>query len=257
MKLLIDAGNTRVKWALHDGAGFDGRFLATGEAIHAVDNAIPDMIGQVEAALADNQSEQLSEIAVVSVGGADLRADMVAALSERFHVDPRMLLSESGFGRLVNGYSDPEQLGADRWIAMIGAAASPIGSICLVDAGTAITVDVVDAAGAHLGGIILPGISLMQESLFERTGDIGRFAQRERSDAAEAGLGRGTLAAVHHGALHAAAGAVRSVCSARHVDQLLITGGDAELLLPLLADFAPEHRPHLVLEGAAIRRQQP
>src|SRR6202034_3800599 len=81
------------------------------------------------------------------------------------------------FNGLTNGYLDPSLLGADRWLALIGAWTKASGALCVVDAGTAVKVDAVDAKGQHLGGLIAPGIHMMREALMNKTSDIAKEAQ--------------------------------------------------------------------------------
>ena len=156
----------------------------------------------------------------------------------------------------------PGQLGIDRWLAMCAAWQKFSGPLCVVDAGTAVTIDVIAADGAHSGGLILPGIGLMVASLRQETGDLDRVAgpgklqdmaaiRREHRFA----LGTDTASAIRLGAVRAIA-AVVADCLAMLGGQadeakLVITGGDGERLAELIGVPAA-YRPSLVLEGLAL-----
>ena len=153
-----------------------------------------------------------------------------------------------------NGYREPAQLGSDRWAALIGARQRVTGAVCVVDCGTAITLDALDAAGEFAGGVILPGITLARDALRARAPGI---AAAEGDDSSC--FARSTAAGVAAGTLYGAAGAMERIVAefgARlgkdmHV---LLTGGDAPRLRPLLHGRwvgATEAVPDLVLQGLA------
>jgi type III pantothenate kinase len=154
-----------------------------------------------------------------------------------------------------NGYRDPRQLGVDRWLAVVAAFARVHGAACVVDAGTALTVDAVDDTGLHLGGYIVPGLDLMQRALTSSTGDLA-----ERSSVVHAAgrtlladntrdaISRGCIAAL--GALIERAHAALSASSAAP-PALLLTGGDAAQIEAVL-DVASETVPDLVLQGLRL-----
>jgi type III pantothenate kinase len=152
---------------------------------------------------------------------------------------------------VTNGYRSPAQLGVDRWLALLAAHADGRGDACVVDCGTAVTIDLVDAAGRHHGGLILPGLRAMREYLLERT----RIPPFDKA-APRAVLGRATPEAVANGALLAVVGAVRETLALAHSlfgrpPRLLVAGGDGPLFAAALGETA-ELRPDLVLEGLAV-----
>jgi type III pantothenate kinase len=146
-------------------------------------------------------------------------------------------------------------MGVDRWVAMVGAWAEVEAACLVVDAGTAITIDAIDAAGQHLGGQIIPGVATMAGALTEATSDIPAVRPAPgRGDADLAMFGRNTAAAVREGAQNAVAGAVdraiRTLQSNAYEPVVVLTGGDASRILNALCE-TPLHRPHLVLQGLA------
>lgn len=251
MKLLIDLGNSRLKW----------RWVSGGVA---ADPGARDHRGlsaaQLAAALPD-PAAPLAEIRIASVASPALTAGFVVALAARYGLMPALATSASTSGGLRNGYRDPRQLGVDRWLALRGAQAlAPRSAICVIGAGTAFTLDLLMPGGEHLGGLIVPGISLMQDALKQATGNLARLAAADPPPAASgpvAGelVGQATGEAMDRGARWALAALANhhfAALAERYPGaRLLATGGDAPQLLPLLPP-ATEHRPHLVLEGLAL-----
>lgn len=236
--LAIDAGNTRTKWAvLHDdtGAVLEHGVL-DGDAIpaawqHCDRVAVANVAGRARHACLDRQLQTLG-------------------VPIRWHVST---LQAAG---LVNGYMRLEQLGIDRWAAMIAAWQYYRRSCLVVNAGTALTVDMIaqtaERQARFIGGIIMPGMRLMQTSI---------------SDAA-AGIGQGsgvfqdfplnTQDAVYSGSLYALSGAVDNLLQVlgEHCGQVvpcMLSGGDATTLLPLLQKHVLAREYHLeqnlVLQG--------
>ena len=197
--LLVDIGNTRVKWALTSG----GDLRQSGESIHA-DGAVTQ---------------------------------------------------PAGCG-VVNGYEDPRQMGVDRWLAMLAAHREFSCAVCVVDAGTAVTIDQVDADGRHLGGVIVPGLGLMRRALLGETGRIGESVVNEAGSGTGRGvLGHSTDEAIDGGGLAAICGLIEQ-CAAELAGRsrdnvLVVTGGDAVRIVPHLR-VAVESRPRLVLRGLAF-----
>jgi type III pantothenate kinase len=251
MKLLLDLGNSRVKWCWSS-AGFAGD---PGACDHRGLSG-----AQIAAALPD-PSGRLDEIRIASVASPGLTDDLSVALAARYGCRPAVAASAAAAGGLRNGYREPRQLGVDRWLALRGACArDPRSAACVIAAGTAFTLDLVMPGGEHLGGLIVPGLSLMQEALKGATGNLARLAAEDPPPAGgeSAGnslVGQATGEAMARGARWALAALAAhhfSVLRERSPDaRLVVTGGDAPQLLPLLPGSA-EHRPHLVLEGLAL-----
>ena len=133
---------------------------------------------------------------------------------------------------MVNGYEQVERLGADRWAAMVGARAKTQEACLVVCAGTATTVDWLDAQGNFRGGLILPGVRLMCEALARDTAQLplasGEFRQAPRT----------TMDAIVSGCLHAQAGAIermfRQSSAEETIARCLVTGGAASQIVPHL-----------------------
>ena len=230
MILLLDIGNTRLKWAQSDGRAIGaGGILAHG--------------GDPAAALADLHLEHAQQIWICHVTGAEHEARLAQTIEQRLGTAPRFARSAAQLDGLHNAYAEPQRLGVDRWLCMLALWTQQQGAFCLAGAGTALTFDAVDANGQHLGGVIAPGLSSMQRAVLGTT----RFEMRSGDARYGDGLGRDTETCVRQGALHACAGLVDRL-AARHAGRRVITGGDAETLRPMLTGEW-ELRSQLVMEG--------
>ena len=240
MKLLIDIGNTRIKW------GYDtGRDISdTGSIMHR--GVAPENAMQFIAGLRND----VDSVGVVNVAGILMADALIIAIRQRFDVLPEFVRTTGHCAGVSNGYQAVEQLGADRWAAIVGAWDEFRSDVCVVDAGTAVTIDLVNNHGSHLGGMILPGLGLMAASLNNDTSDIQGFAQAPTGLVGDADwYGRDTASAVQRGAHFALRAAIMEAARLHgSKTRLVITGGDADRLLPL-GDCRVELRPDLVLFG--------
>ncbi len=256
MKLLVDVGNSRVKWAFVEA----GEWVAHGEALRDAADGLHSLL---ESPLTPD------EIRLANVAGAGAGSAISAQLRERFQLTPVLARSAATGAGVRNGYTNPEQLGVDRWLAICAAYSQCRGAVCVVDAGTATTIDLVAGDGEHQGGLILAGIDLMESALLSRTGDLARLAQSIAAAPATGDLvlARDTTAAIRFGALQATASLIWGCISSFEAKlragaaapALLVTGGAARSLQPVLIRPAlaaggesraqPEYRPDLVLEG--------
>lgn len=242
MKLLLDIGNTRIKWAYADGHALHD----AGAAEHGDERE-----AAIEAVIA-SLPEGIADAAAVCVAGDSLAEELGARIREACGADLRIIAASANAAGVSNGYQDFSQLGADRWAAIVGGWHQAAGPAVIVDAGTAVTVDLIAADGQHLGGLILPGLRLMATGLGSRTADIAAFAARGPGPGGGDWFGRSTAEAVARGARFALLAAIeRAVADfpAQDSPALILTGGDAPELLEALP--AAEHRPLLVLEGLA------
>jgi len=243
--LLLDIGNSRIKWGLLD----DGSIHRTGHIAH---DRIQD---KGLAALTSKLPRRVDTVLASNVAGTSFATRLSGVIGMHCHGNVRFARSEKEACGVTNSYRQPRRLGVDRWVAMIGAWAE-VGSACLVvDAGTAVTIDALDTNGGHLGGQIIPGVSLMAGSLAARTSDIPNIQRRAAGQHSGTHMFASTTAgAVGQGALNAVTGAVERAARAARRDYgdatIILTGGDASRILKSLDDEAI-HRPHLVLEGLA------
>lgn len=229
MRLLVDVGNSRLKWA-----------RATGDAL-APDAAEHD--GRPAQRLADCGLPRADEIWVASVMGADTDAALHEALERACGVAPRFARTQAERDGLRVAYADASRLGVDRWLAMLALWTASRGPFCVVSAGTALTFDAVDERGRHLGGLIAPGLATSEKAVLGAT----RFAVRGGATNYTDGLGNDTESCVRQGALHACVGLVERAARDR-AGRRYLCGGDAPALRTFLGPTW-ELRPNLVLEG--------
>jgi len=251
MILLLDVGNTRIKWAQIQGSDLTPQQALTHR-------------GEEQKEWVDKLFRERfrpARVLVANVAG-DAMSQLIKEKSQAvWQVAPEFAASTSVAGGVTNAYSTPSSLGVDRWLAVI--AAHEIGAAaCVIDAGTAVTVDVVDSRGLHLGGLIIPGVELMMNSLLDRTSDIadksGRRPSTARTDAraelqifasdTASAVANGALVSIAAAADRAAAAAVRQCGESTRI---LLTGGDADRLARAMQTPA-EIIPDLVLRGLAV-----
>lgn len=246
MILLVDAGNTRIKWA-----GLEGAVLQSGAAVLRRDGAEDvDSLATLWAALPVPQ-----RLLIASVAGPEFGARIGAWTKKFWGLAPEFVTAQAEAFGVTNAYTEPQRLGVDRWLALIAARRLAAGPVCVVDCGTALTVDVLAEDGAHLGGLIIPGLGLMRRALLEKTAGIeaaiGELSREEVSL-----LAKDTRSGVMGGTLYATIAVidriVQDVTEAIGSElTCVLTGGDAEAVRPLLpAGF--RHEPELVLKGLAI-----
>lgn len=229
-RLLLDAGNTRLKWAVVE----DGAWRAQGSAAYA---DLSPLAGQLQAGTA---------CWIASVAGAQRDAALAALLASAA-IPATWLAAEPRFQEVANGYRHPRQLGVDRWMGLIAARQRSRQPTLVVSAGTAMTLDALSAEGAFLGGLIVPGRELMRQALRQGTAGVAEVAGSWQA------FPRTTADTVESGIVAALAGAVwqqhaRLAATAGTPPHCILTGGDADWLLPHLAVSA-EQVPALVLEG--------
>jgi type III pantothenate kinase len=243
MNLLIDLGNTRLKIAANEPGG-EPRVL--GGALHRD----RDMEAALAEALGCDAAAAHERALIANVAGDAAGQALAKALRAR-GTAVSFLRPAAEAGGVRCGYAEPARLGADRWAAMLGARALADGPCLVVDAGSALTIDAIDAGGVHLGGWIIPGLSMMVAALEARTGDLGarrRASAASGSDAFPADTGP----AMEQGARLAAYGAIQAARTrlehhGKAPVRVLLTGGDAAALLCALE--GAEHVPDLVLRG--------
>ena len=229
MLLCLDAGNTRLKFGLFDG----GRWLLQDALDYAAFDELPARL-----------PASPTRIVACNVAGQAVR-QRIEALAGKLGLPLTWLCSTAAACGVTNSYDTPEQLGADRWAALIGARALHGGACVVAVAGTATTIDALDASGRFRGGLILPGLALMRAALAGNTADLPHADGHFRA------LPTNPHDAIARGALHATLGAIARMRATLGADvACLLSGGAAAELAPHLE---PPQRPidNLVLEGLA------
>jgi len=231
--LAIDAGNTRIKWGLHDGEGWLVQdWIATARA---------GAIGARWVKLAPAQAAVGCNVAGEGV------QRVLAAAARRLALPLRFVASRARQCGVVSSYDRPAQLGADRWAALIGAWGLFHGACVVVNVGTTMTVDALTGDGVFLGGMIVPGPDLMRSSLARNTAGLkpqaGKFAFFPAR----------TADAMASGSINALAGAIERMQrfmreAGGPTPLVVLSGGAAEAVVPAL-NVPMEVVDNLVLEG--------
>jgi len=236
--LELDVGNSCMKWRLLDGAG---RRVDGGRTPHPAAAGV----NRPWRALVD---EPPGRVRIGSVAGAEQDRNLVQALEADGAGRIDFAVSEARCGRLRSGYREPARLGVDRWLALVAAADRCDGAYAVADAGSALTLDLVDEDGAHEGGWIVPGLRMMRAALLAGTAGI----RVPDTDPEVASLpGRNTAEAVGHGTVLMAQDFVHRRLDAFRrrfpLAVLFVTGGDG----PKVAGTGEgtEVIPELVLDG--------
>jgi len=242
MNLLVDIGNSRIKWARQRGADVQSYGACVYNKAHllkSVAQSWPDV-------------PRPDQVIIANVAGQKMATEISAYLDSLWAITPRFLLVSREAAGVINAYEDPDQLGIDRWLAIIAAWRRYQSSVCIVDCGTALTLDVVTDSGQHAGGFIVPGLSLMSDVLNSQTGQINTSPSQKLS----LEPGRNTRDCISNGALMSITSLIIQMFDKVKREQgkashCIITGGYAEEIRPLLeADY--DYDPHLVLNGIAL-----
>ena len=229
MILAIDAGNTRIKWGV-----FENKWLAQGEIAH-------DQIATLSEVCKDYKPQQ----AVISnVAGNEIKQ----ALQQHLQLGTLWVNASKQSCGVTNSYQTPEQLGSDRWAALIACWQLKKAACVVVSVGTAVTIDALSSNAEFLGGLIVPGLRLMQTTLAVNTAKLALLEGTHQT------FPQNTGDAIYSGSLQAIAGAVLQMHSdlknrEKTAPLLLLTGGDALQLQPLLADKGAKVVENLVLDG--------
>lgn len=242
MKLLLDIGNTAVKWAMTEA----GTFTAQGHFVHR-DTDLDRLAAQAWSALVPPAA-----VVAVNVAGDEVATVLGAYVTKAWDCPIEFVEVKAADHGVTNAYPAPGDLGADRWVAMIAAHHQVEVAVCVFDCGTAITADLVAASGEHRGGLILPGIDMLVETLQANTAGI----QLPDMAGMTGLLGHGTREGVTGGAERLLATAMDRIAADIQADSdeavnFIVTGGDAERLLSHM-NTTVQYEPLLVLQGLVI-----
>jgi len=238
--LLIDQGNTRLKWVLARDGEIDEKSAGYG-----------DFEAFIQACRKD-ASIHPSEVLFSSVAGREEAQALAGFCESRWGIEAQLLESTTQRGEVRNAYHEPKKLGVDRWLAIVGAVARYGKPVVIWDLGTAATLDAVDETGRHLGGLIYPGPATMLGSLSRNT----ELRVPENLEGSAVTAGRSTSVCISNGVFAAQVGALNQFL--RNISEemlgapmLVVTGGAASQILPLL-DFECIHDPWLVFRGMLV-----
>lgn len=262
MKLLIDLGNSRCKWALVLTDAIMPAWSANGiwENSGYSEKHWLKSLSTIKTHLENDVQKTVSAIYISSVSSDLIQQKVSHYVQQVFALVPQFLKSQKRYitktQTLMNSYDKPTALGIDRWLVMVAAIEQFDNGFAVLDAGTAITLDCVDASGEHLGGHIVPGVGLMAKGLFNNTGKIAFGANLDATEAdGNQWLGVNSQQAVSLGCEAAAIGYLERVLSdlssKSAIRDFIVCGGDgAELVKQCdTGDFNIHLIEDLVLQG--------
>lgn len=238
--LLIDIGNSRIKWAVAEAGALRGASRAVAH------DAMDTLWAEWSRLAAPPARIRMTDVARPVIGER-----LAEWMNATWDAAPESIRTPRIGGGVTVAYPQPEQLGTDRWLGMVGARAAGYAPACIVDCGSAITVDVVDASGRHQGGLILAGLAAQQAGMAQTAPGLPAVTLPTRA----ALLATNTPDALISGYLQGTASAVQGIvrASIQQTGERLtpvLTGGDAPLIARYL-DIDVRLRPDLVLEGLA------
>ncbi|NOQ35738.1 MAG: type III pantothenate kinase [Methylococcaceae bacterium] len=240
MNLLIDIGNSRLKWALE----IDGEVQQSFALWHET-NFLEGLMNEWRLFAAP-------EVVAISAVSTELIKSHIIELVKKLWQNVTIVIAKSSgeaFG-VKNSYPQPQKLGVDRWLCLLASHQHYQHAAWIVDCGTAITVDFINEHGTHEGGLITAGLRLMRNSLLNNTAALG-FSEQ----ATVVGLANQTDDAIFSGTVYAAAGLIEKAVASKTKAELILTGGDAELIARYLS-IPAIIEPNLVLNGLALLIRQ-
>jgi type III pantothenate kinase len=250
MILLLDIGNTRIKWA----QALDATLTPQQSLMHR------DAAPETWTRQLFRERFRPVRLLVANVAGEEMAAIIRREAQRNWQVSPEFAATTASAAGVTNAYPQPASHGVDRWLTLLAARHMTANAACVIDAGTAVTIDAMNARGLHLGGVIIPGIRMMVESLVARTSDLGSKSRKAAPRTVDQGKGmfaNDTAGAIESGALFAiAAAADRGVAELLREapgdrPSVYLTGGDAERIRAVMTTAA-EVIPDLVLRGLAV-----
>ena len=243
--LLVDLGNSRLKWSW---------FEEKNQGLRLYSAPHRGSVLEIDRLLKEHwlSAPIPSDVWVVSVATAPLYLKIGEWVQQHWSVKPQRMTTQAQTATVVCGYRDYKQLGADRWAALLAADhLMPTGG-CVVDVGTACTIDGINGAGRHLGGFIVPNAQVMQQAVLQHTA----VEPVQENNIYRQDWGDSTKACLELGSYRSIAALIefsverlqeQGVCD----PGLILTGGGAESLAPFVQ--IPHHiKPELVLEGLVL-----
>ncbi|MCW9025150.1 MAG: type III pantothenate kinase [Gammaproteobacteria bacterium] len=244
MILVIDVGNSCLKW----GQVENGQ-LTNCSRVNIREHDLNSVFATHWSLLPEPNKVVLSTVA------PEMGASVLAWCEANWSCPTLLVKARQQAGGISNAYVEPGRLGSDRWAAMVAAYHRFQIDTCVIDSGTALTLDIINGSGKHLGGYIVPGLYSMLQSLNQETAGIQADIQLEK-DADTVTPGTSTVQAIARGAILSAVGlieqAIKNYREQNGIElRCVITGGDAEQLIPYLSSQV-QHEPWLVLDGLVI-----
>ncbi len=239
-RLLIDIGNTRVKWQVEQA----GCLI---DEMQALDYKQPQFAIILKQYWRDFPHAP-AECVMASVAGDHIIEQIRSVLNDLWQSLPVLeAKSVAQHAGVMNAYSHPETLGVDRWLTLLASHRYYPGNICIVDCGSAVTIDYLAANGQHQGGLIAPGVQMMKQSL--NTGTASLPADHKQR---EVTIADNTESAIHSGCVLAVTALIKQASHYKEQEyQLVLTGGDARMIAEQFSETIILD-PNLVMRGLQV-----
>jgi len=240
LNLLIDSGNTFIKWAQQN-----------DEVLTLVNRCRSNSLARLHDIW--KCFDAPDRVVIANVAGENVASEISSIVKELWQIKAEFVVSTGYCCGLTNSYYNPRQLGVDRWMAMAAAFRSISGPVIIVDCGTAVTIDLVNEEGVFVGGVIMPGLNTAYQSLRAGTEAVEEINSIEKDISPVA---QSTEDGVAIGVLLGLVGGIERVIRQQSslIDQVpavFMTGGDAEKLQPHMK-IPVDLQPELVLQGMRI-----
>lgn len=244
--LLVDIGNSRIKWALYEHDQIGDQKVGWWQ-----ENDLDEILNS-----SWQDFDQINAVYISNVAGNSIEATVSKWCEKHWNLKPSFAKVSKNSGGVINCYSNAQKLGIDRWLAMIAGWNISKGEVCIIDCGSAVTVDVINSEGLHQGGMISPGLALSGRALNDHTHALS-LEQRENFPM----LADNTTDAINSGCYHQFIGGIRHVVGKMQQQfgsdmKYIITGGDAELVLSdsnmSTLELDIRHEPDLILQGLML-----
>ncbi len=248
MILTVDIGNSRIKWALWQADAIVDRAVTAYE----IDES-PDAFDKLFSSLGKLSQQGPSQVYAVCVAGDEMSQALAAWIRQRWQIDVAYLKTEKQYKNIVNAYADPGQHGVDRWAGVVaGHQAYPDSSVCVISAGTAITFDLINKSGQHLGGYILPSYATMRIALLADTANVESTFNNTQLN--KHTIPDNTDDAVNQGLHKLLQAGIRELCQFAQEKmgvpmQIIITGGFARTILSYSDMPVMQYKPDLIMQG--------
>ena len=247
MNLLIDIGNSRIKWAT-----LDDKELSASAFLERKTTGLKTQLNKAWKPL-----KNIEAVWVSNVAGEKVALQLTDWCEKNWQMTPNFISAEAKRFGVSNAYDKPETLGTDRWLGLVAVRQHLQKACCIIDCGTAITVDILTANGQHQGGFIMPGLGLMRSTLAAGTDAL----TENTDDVAFNLLATNTYSAIQAGTLYSISATLENLI--RDLQQnfnneirFIISGGDAAAIQPLLPDDV-ELDSDIVLKGLKLYARQP
>ena len=247
MILTVDIGNSRIKSA----SWLSDKIVDRGAVTYAKNNPW-ESIDELFSTLNAVSEEPPSRVLVVCVAEDEVSQALHEWVKQHWRLDVEYLKTRKRYKNIINAYEDPQQHGADRWAGVVaGHLSFPDYSVCVIGAGTAITFDLIDKNGQHLGGYILPSYATMRTALMADTAKVESIFSMQFH---KHSIPDNTNDAVNQGLHKFIQAGIREICqSARDKMEdpmkIIITGGFAKTILDYPEMPVMHHEPDLVMQG--------